>query len=81
MTYNDLAKKYLIPPVYRRWVENTREGLVYSNVVYGKEINALAGIISGSFIWECSQEGDGYWRKLSRELNEKIRQGILQVSD
>ena len=81
MTYNDLAKKYLIPPVYRRWLKNAREGLVYSDVICGKEISALAGIISCSFAWDGTMEGQNYWLKLSRELNEKIDKGIIQVSD
>lgn len=81
MTYNDIAKKYLTPPVYERWVENAKAGLPYMNVHKDNELNALSCIFSGSFIWEGTTEGDGYWRKLSRELNEKIKQGILQVSD
>jgi hypothetical protein len=81
MTYNDIAKKYLTPPVYRRWVENTSVVMRSSDKVEIDEVKLLSGLFSCTFIWEGTTEGDSYWRKLSRELNEKIKQGILRVSD
>lgn len=73
-TFDQLAKEYLTPPEYERFRVNI--GLKINQHSYNEE-----SFIDKAFIWKNQPEGDGYWRKLSRELNEKIRQGILRVSD
>jgi hypothetical protein len=69
MTYLNIAKKYLPPPVLERYIRNA-QNLGYSVLKRRNKENDIADVIYGSFSWSETPEGHDYWQEITKKYGE-----------
>lgn len=71
MTYNDLAKKYLSPPDYERFIYNMEHG-GYKFINPDLECERIEYFIGCAFLWMRTPEGILYWKKINNNLRKTM---------